>query len=222
MNDNEFIELLNLYVDREIAADDALRLEKVVATNPRRREIYDQYCRMQKACTMLSEETLDMSSVRTSATVIAFPQRSAWRFGPIVAGLAAAAACAVAIVGLRERSAATSRQFAADTSRSAPLDGTVDLAVDPASMKPVLFVRLPSDQTSSGAQRALLADADAASPAAQLNWIGDIHISPVAPSATGDFLLNPKTDLKAAVMTDSQAGHDAQEPVEMTAFRFQR
>ena len=79
MNDKEFIELLNLYVDREITTEDAVRLEKVVATNARRREIYDQYCRIQKACSMLSEETLDMSSVRTTATVIAFPVQSPWR-----------------------------------------------------------------------------------------------------------------------------------------------
>jgi len=43
MKDREFIELLNLYVDREISAEDALRLEREVATDPKRREVYDQY-----------------------------------------------------------------------------------------------------------------------------------------------------------------------------------
>jgi hypothetical protein len=217
MNDKEFIELLNLYVDREISAEDALRLEKVVATNARRREVYDQYCRMQKACSMLSEETFDMSSVRTTPTVIAFPSQSPWRFGPMVAGLAAAAACAVVIVGVKNREAAA---LASDSSHSA-LAGAPVAAADPASMKPVLFMRLPSDQAPHGAQRTLLSYADAQSPMPQLNWIGDIHMSPVASSATGDFLLNPKTDLKAAVMAD-QAAREAQEPVEMAAFRFQR
>jgi hypothetical protein len=213
MNDKEFIELLNLYVDREISAEDAHRLEKVVATNPRRREVYDQYCRIQKACSMLSEETLEMPA----ANLISFPTQSPWRFGPLVAGLAAAAACALVIVGVKNR---PESQVPTDVARTMTASKAVDLAADSIAMKPVLFVRLPSDQAPRGAQ--LLADAGAQAPAAQLNWIGDIHLSPVTPSASGDFLLNPKTDLKAAVMTDSQAARDTQEPAEMTAFRFQR
>jgi anti-sigma factor RsiW len=222
MNDKEFIELLNLYVDREISAEDALRLEKVVATNPRRREVYDQYCRIQKACSMLSEETLDMSSVRTSATVMAFPEQGPWRFGSLVAGLAAVAACAVVIFGVRNRGAVPVAALADDSTRPAAIASAGDIAPGSASMKPVLFVRLASDQAQRGAQHTFLADSDAQSPMTQLNWIGDIHMSPVAPSAAGDFLLNPKTDLKAAAMADPQAARDAQEPVEMTAFRFQR
>ena len=50
MKDREFIQLLNLYVDREITADDARRLEIEVASSPERRKVYDQYCRIQKAC----------------------------------------------------------------------------------------------------------------------------------------------------------------------------
>jgi len=216
MNDKEFIELLNLYVDREISAEDAVRLEKVVATNARRREIHDQYCRIQKACSMLSEETLDMSSVRTTATVIAFPAQSPWRFGPVIAGLAAMAACTVAIVGVRNHSG-----FAAnDTVRSVTVSSPAALTADSIAMKPVLSVRFPSDVAPRGAR--LLTDLDPQSTVAQLNWIGDIHLAPVAPSAAADFLLNPKTDLKAGAMTDVQTSRDAQEPAEMTAFRFQR
>jgi anti-sigma factor RsiW len=221
VTDKEFIELLNLYVDREISAEDALRLEKVVATNPRRREIYDQYCRIQKACSMLSEETLDMSSVRSTATVIAFPDRSPWHFGPIVAGLAAVAACAVAIVGVRNHASLSNSpaSLAADAPRARSVGDTIDLSGDSMSMKPVLVVRLPSDQASHGV---LLADAEVPAEAAQLNWIGDIHMSPVSTAATSDFLLGPKADLKAAVMNDAQGGRDTMEPVDMTAFRFQR
>ena len=216
MNDKEFIELLNLYVDREISANDAVRLEKVVATNARRREIYDQYCRIQKACSMLSEETLDMTSVRTTATVIAFPAQSPWRFGPVMAGLAAMAACTVAIVGVRNHSGTVAN----DLVRSVTVSSPAALTVDSVSMKPVLSVRGPVDTTPRSAR--LLTDLDPQSTVAQLNWIGDIHLAPVAPSAAADFLLNPKTDLKAGAMTDSQMSRDMQEPAEMTAFRFQR
>ena len=54
MNDTEFIELLNLYLDHEISAADAARLEAEVQTNPARRRVYQQYCRMQKACKMVA------------------------------------------------------------------------------------------------------------------------------------------------------------------------
>ncbi len=46
-------------------------------------------------------------------------------------------------------------------------------------------------------------------------------MAPVVSSANADFILGPRADLKAAVMADPQA-RDGQEPVEMTAFRFQR
>ena len=92
MNDREFIELLNLYVDHEICAEDALRLEHEVATDPKRREVYDQYCRMQKACSMLSKELLESTAGQTSPVVAAFPRERRWGYGPLVAGLAAACA----------------------------------------------------------------------------------------------------------------------------------
>ena len=39
MNDSEYIELLNLYLDHEISAADAARLEAEVQSNPARRRI---------------------------------------------------------------------------------------------------------------------------------------------------------------------------------------
>ena len=75
-------------------------------------------------------------------------------------------------------------------------------------MQPVFFVRQSSQQ--------------APAQVAQLNWIGDIRMAPVASLADADFLMSPKADLKGAVMADPQAARGAQEPVEMAAFRFQR
>src|SRR5471032_2854782 len=97
MNDREFIELLNLYLDREISAVDALRLESEVVADPKRREVYDQYCRMQKACTMLSLEQVEASDL-ADRNIVNFPSRSGWSLGPTALGLAAALACAVGII----------------------------------------------------------------------------------------------------------------------------
>lgn len=56
MNESEFLELLNLYLDHEITPVDAARLEAEIRTNPKRREIYREYCRLQNACKMLAAD----------------------------------------------------------------------------------------------------------------------------------------------------------------------
>jgi hypothetical protein len=210
MTDREFIELLNLYVDREIGAEDALRLESEVAADPRRREVYDQYCRIQKACSKLSEENYTDSLSQTDPSLVSFPADRRWRLGPFVGGMAAAAAVAVAIVGLRGRLvpvAANSALAAAGPARAASVADVAPADVD-VSMKPVFFVRPAPDQ--------------APAQLAQLSWIGDIRLAPVSTSANADFLLGQRADLKAAVLADPQGAREPQEPVEMTAFRFQR
>ena len=222
MNDREFIELLNLYVDPEISAEDALKLEAAVLADPKRREIYDQYCRMQKACTMLSMEMAETGADEAS-TLVTFPEQRRWNFVPLAAGLAAAAAVVLAVnlrgpLGQKPDGLVSSAPVAATTAAVSVAPGQ---AQD--SMKPVFLIGRPSSQATSGHEGGfLLASLDSSSDVTQLNWIGDVHLTPVF-SATGkDFLLNPKTDLKAAVIADPQGNRDDQEPVEMTAFRFQR
>jgi len=56
MKDQEFIELLNLYLDHEISAADARRLEAEVRANPARYQVYREYCRMHKACGELAQQ----------------------------------------------------------------------------------------------------------------------------------------------------------------------
>lgn len=49
MSDNRFIELVNLYIDRQISAEETAELEAEMQANPRRRAIYRQYCRLHSA-----------------------------------------------------------------------------------------------------------------------------------------------------------------------------
>jgi anti-sigma factor RsiW len=75
MKDTEFIQLLNLYLDHEISTADAARLEAEVQTNAGRRHIYQEYCRMQKACRMIAADFQTDpadSLVPTERKVIAF------------------------------------------------------------------------------------------------------------------------------------------------------
>jgi anti-sigma factor RsiW len=112
MKDSRFIELLNLYVDQQLTATEAAELEAELQHNSSSRRTYQQYCRMQKACTQLFEQerqaapstsTLSRALAQADQKVIAFPeQRTMWRQrGAFAVGLAAMAAC-VAFVLVRQ------------------------------------------------------------------------------------------------------------------------
>ena len=49
MKDQRFIELVNLYIDRQITVSEAAELEDEIQGNPGRRAIYRQYCQMHQA-----------------------------------------------------------------------------------------------------------------------------------------------------------------------------
>jgi hypothetical protein len=214
MNDKKFIELLNLYVDREVSAEDALLLEAEVATNPRRRKVYDQYCRMQKACSMLSSE-LSGKAADMDRRLLAFPSPSVWRSVPLMVTLAAAA-CIVAVIDVRQKSAASLRVAeAAQAPRS--LASTVDLPAPRAAMEPVYLAKLSASQPAQG-----FTVLDTSAQDGQLSWIAGIHMTPVFPSANPDYISDPKAALNAAGPGVLQGAAAQQEPVEMTAFRFQR
>lgn len=55
MKDNRFIELVNLYVDRQITAEEMEMLEAELQANARRRATYRQYCQMNRATTLVYE-----------------------------------------------------------------------------------------------------------------------------------------------------------------------
>lgn len=119
MNDKEFFELLNLYLDHEISTADAARLEAEVQHNRARRSIYQEYCRMQKACRMIAAD------FETEPAEAAPGERKIIAFNPAVVkaaeerrkkltvrysiGFAALAACvAVIFVGRGQQPAADS------------------------------------------------------------------------------------------------------------------
>ena len=55
MNDRRFLELLNLYLDHELSDTEAAELDTAVRSNPERRRTYDEYCRLQRGCSLLSQ-----------------------------------------------------------------------------------------------------------------------------------------------------------------------
>jgi hypothetical protein len=252
MKDSEFIELLNLYLDHEITATDAARLEAEVQHNPARRRVYQQYCRMQKACTMLAKDFVADESVSgaegQARKVVAFEQRrDSWSPGLFaVGGLVAAAACVAVIFVNRPVASApepvgASPLAAAQPSATpviAPVETKVMVAqlenstghasisrtvTVPVSSRNDLQPVLVARSLSLGGQFAAVGSAVATDAAPQLDWISGLQIAPL-PRVQAEEL---RFDARPADVTKQPAYGNRVRPVqqgivEMTAFRFEK
>ncbi len=216
MNDSEFLEILNLYLDHEISPADAARLEAEVQANPGRRRIYVEYCRMQKACTLLGQQAPAAApAVELVRPAAAYSRRPVWNAGVAFGGLAAAA-CIAAIVVLRTRSSGPAAAEASVAFAQAAVPAA--LPAEQPALKPVLAARdLPSLAGSPVAP-------GPASP--QLNdqfaWMDRLQLSPVQGNSIEPTLFEPAPVFQDA---ETRAIHPApgqQFPVERAAFQFQR
>lgn len=103
MKDNRFIELVNLYVDRQISGEEMESLEAEMQANPRRRAIYRQYCQMHRATTLVYESFRSENpeqpgdNLRSQAKVTRFESQSGRRKHWTYYATGLAAAC-VALV----------------------------------------------------------------------------------------------------------------------------
>ncbi len=117
MNDRRFIELLNLYIDDQIDPAGAAELEAEVVRNADRRSIYNDYCRLQRGCSLLGDgarahapsSTIFARSLRDAERKISAPRRTIWR--PAYTGMfsaAAVAACVAVVVVVNTREVSVS------------------------------------------------------------------------------------------------------------------
>ncbi len=230
MKDTEFLELLNLYLDHEISAEDAIRLETEVQRSPARHRTYLEYCRMQKACTILAKDFADQPAQKK---ILAFePRRSAWSGGLFaVGGLAVAAACVALVLVNRApesnpgSSAGSKPSFAAskpvagqslDVAASIPSAGSekllggaiarmVTIPVRRGELKPV-FVSAPMVQSNADTQ---------------FEWMQGVQLAPMRSLPEQNVRLDARSPLQPASRTYT-SGRSVQGTVEMTAFRFQK
>lgn len=104
MRDHRFIELVNLYIDRQISADETAELEAEMQDNPRRRATYRQYCQLHNATKQVYDRfranPADPQSVAPGgrAVIANFKSRSRLHWIHYAGGLAAAACLALAFV----------------------------------------------------------------------------------------------------------------------------
>lgn len=240
MKDSEFIELLNLYLDHEISAADAARLEAEVQSNPQRHRIYREYCQMQKACQLLAKDFQpEEASVFRARTMV---PKQAWFLsrgtGAFAVGALAAAAC-VAFIFIGRNPAAkpeTSRGFVqyskAPVSVGVPTGSDAAAAKEPARAsfqtvsvserrEPSRVVfggnsRLPIEPHRAGGTLTL---ATASSP--QFDWMRAVQIAPIPQPVPVEELkfehrpVNLRPESRALGSNPS-----LQTDVEMAAFRF--
>ncbi len=252
MKDSEFIELLNLYLDHEIAASDAARLEAEVQRSPERRRVYQEYCRIQKACTLLARDfnhqAADTEVVGNSEAELERPGRVSWRPGVLgTAGLFAAAAC-VAFVFVANRKAPSPSLgrpvsvMPAAHSVGAPVTAAVETGVlfgpgeniatklsfartvtVPAARRSELPLGLALGSLALGKSLATAEASSEGALAAQFDWINNLQIAPMRGMQVDDFRFEARP-LEAA--KDSIYGGRnrpaRQGVVEMTAFQFQK
>ncbi len=223
MKDSEFLELLNLYLDHEITAADAARLEAEVQSNPNRRRIYQEYCRMQKACTLLAKDFADQPAERK---VVEFePRRSAWTPGLFASGgLAIAAACVALVLINRAPTNTTSTGASDKTIVAAPIPQPAPVAGEPATVISHTVTTVPLRRADvrpmlTTAPLMLAGAEQNAQP--QFEWMKNVQLVPIQQLPMEELRLDPRSSLQPASRTYSN-GHPVQGTVEMTAFRFQR
>jgi hypothetical protein len=203
MKDSAFIELLNLYLDHEISAADAAKLEAEVQTNAARRRIYQQYCRMQKACKMVAADFQTDSEGAIAANdrkVVAFHPGAASgtagqrkRVNAIYAmGTFAAAAACVAIIFVssgRQDAIPAQNEWTAEVTPAAPAGeakadsvaaeasaprGLVSVAQRPAATLVANPLLLTGNTQAQAVLAAAVRQADN-----QLAWLETVHLAPL-------------------------------------------
>lgn len=130
MKDTRFTELVNLYIDRQISPDEQAELELEIQSNPRRRQVYLQYCRMHRATKLVYESFRAQTEqpgqpARQPATIAHIQgrirqRRLRWAYA--ASGLAAAACVAFVVMrsNLTDASSASPDLAAAKTTPAAP------------------------------------------------------------------------------------------------------
>lgn len=106
MKDQRFIELLNLYIDRQITAEETTELEAEMQQNPSRQAVYQQYCRIHSATKLVydsfranaAEMPAGQQINRAGVVELFETKRRRSQFTYYVGGLAAAACLALVFV----------------------------------------------------------------------------------------------------------------------------
>jgi hypothetical protein len=198
MNDADFIELLNLYIDHEIDSDGAARLEAEVARDPERRRLYRQYCSMHKACSCLARATTPADAKTGTLTA-----RRSVGFPLFATGLLAAAAAAFMIVTRPQRT------------EPLPKPSPAVAAVAPAPVRTEAFH--VDDMRPVFSTRAFAAGTPVSATAwtGSLAWLKTVQLAPIPPAPPSSPSFEEKSDV-------APFGSRPSEPTEINSIEYQK
>jgi hypothetical protein len=220
MKDTKFTELLNLYLDHQISEHEAAQLEAEVRRSPERLRLYRQYCRMQKACTLLAE------NARVTAPEQAGTGRQPGRrrlANVYALASLAAAACVALVVVIRTDRAVDGPSTAPEVVVAGAADNITTAAVTASAttfmarndvLRTVLTTQALAQVGDTAGRTLAFPHADPA----RFEWMTQVQMHPVA-FEPADFPNPAETD-PASQTFRSRRPFPA--TVEMTAFQFQK
>ena len=233
MKDNRFIELVNLYIDRQITDDETTELEAEMQSHPRRRAIYRQYCQMHRATTLVYEsfqphvsgQQPEAAADRATIARLDSQPRHRWVRWAYYAGGLAAAAC-LALLFIRLDSIRTAAPSLAAAPRSSPPAVVVASQPPAAAMlretdgAPQSLVSLRNnnlavEQDYTVLLAALRQEEQRAAAAGQLQ-------PERLPSLFDDGVFESRQVLPASNQRVFRGRQTPAQPAEFTAFQFQR
>ncbi len=226
MNDPEFLELLNLYLDHEISPADAAKLEAEVQRSPARRDIYQEYCRMQKACSMLASDFVEQTTAGDTRNISGFiPDRPRWWSSSYAAaGLVTMAACVAFLLVTRRAEPVRAQSGGVAPGQVIAADRLQGAAV--AVSTPLHAVTMPARRSDFQPVIAPYSGRDPSSTPgdvaadSRLNWLKNVQLVSL-PAPDSDPLRFDNKALPANNTTPRTFG-PLQGPTESNALQFQR
>lgn len=230
MKDTRFIELVNLYIDRQATPAEAAELELEIQSDPRRRQVYQQYCRMHRATKLVYESFRTHAEqsnqpARQPATIAHIQSRSRarrMRWAYAASGLAAAACIAFVLM----RSSPTeSTSLVASVETKAP--ATVVAALPQANNATPVQVS-PTVESITPLNRPVLSRDYATLMAAfteedqRLHNLPASSVNPQLDSLFDDGVFDTRAPVLPLRANGQQNRRNPRAQTEFTAFQFQR
>ena len=241
MRDNRFIELVNLYIDRQITSVEAAELEAEIQAKPRRRAVYLQYCRMHRGTKLVYEsfrsnapEQQQSGGAAAQGTIARFEvhqrqRRARWSY---YAGGVAAAACLAIVLARINGPDTTATSLMANLTAPHPAATT---PVPEATVAPAVVVAPvqvaaagPAAPAETALRERISADTDYGALLVALRQeeaeafaTGRIQVSPV-PSLFDDGVFDSQRYVPANSQRVFRGRQTPSAQAEFTAFQFQR
>jgi len=232
MKDHRFIELLNLYIDRQITVAETAELEAEIQQNPKRQAVYRQYCQIHSATKLVYDsfrvnatEQPVLPTDRTGVVELFETKRRKSQFVYYAGGLAAAACVAFVLMRSTPTPNSGTPMLTAKT-EVAPVAVVATAPVEAAPVpvkvteQPVGLVSLRNSTASTPDYLAMLA---AMREQDEERAFASRHLQAnPTPSLFDDGVFNANRPAQDPRLFRARPATPAQQQAEFTAFQFQR